>query len=75
ALKSIDGVDNAFVTHVEGEGAPRVAAAVISRSALTVSDIRSAAKQVLSSFKVPTVWLLLDSDDAVPRGGTGKVDA
>jgi acyl-CoA synthetase (AMP-forming)/AMP-acid ligase II len=29
----------------------------------------------LSSFKVPTVWLLLDSDDAVPRGTTGKVDA
>jgi acyl-CoA synthetase (AMP-forming)/AMP-acid ligase II len=28
----------------------------------------------LSVFKVPTVWLLLDSDDAVLRGTTGKVD-
>jgi hypothetical protein len=28
----------------------------------------------LSSFKVPTIWLIVDSDDAIPRGGTGKVD-
>jgi hypothetical protein len=29
---------------------------------------------MLSSFKVPTVWLLLDSDETIPRGPTGKVD-
>ena len=29
---------------------------------------------MLSSFKVPTVWLLVDSDDTIPRGPTGKVD-
>jgi hypothetical protein len=29
---------------------------------------------VLSAFKVPTVWLRLNSDDQVPRGTTGKVD-
>jgi hypothetical protein len=23
---------------------------------------------------VPTVWLLLDSEDPIPRGTTGKVD-
>ena len=34
----------------------------------------TAARKLLSSFKVPTVWLLVDSDDAIPRGGTGKVD-
>jgi acyl-CoA synthetase (AMP-forming)/AMP-acid ligase II len=28
----------------------------------------------LSPFKVPTVWLVVDSDDVIPRGGTGKVD-
>lgn len=28
----------------------------------------------MSAFKVPTVWLLLESDDALPRGGTGKLD-
>lgn len=32
------------------------------------------ARALLSAFKVPTVWLLLESDDALPRGGTGKVD-
>ena len=32
------------------------------------------ARKLLSAFKVPTVWLLLESDDDVPRGGTGKVD-
>jgi acyl-CoA synthetase (AMP-forming)/AMP-acid ligase II len=47
--------------------------------AVVVSDVpvdclRAAARKVLSSFKVPTVWLLVDSDDAIPRGGTGKVD-
>ena len=26
------------------------------------------------SFKVPTTWLLVDSDDTIPRGPTGKVD-
>jgi acyl-CoA synthetase (AMP-forming)/AMP-acid ligase II len=29
---------------------------------------------MLSSFKVPAVWVLVDSDDAIPRGPTGKVD-
>jgi acyl-CoA synthetase (AMP-forming)/AMP-acid ligase II len=29
---------------------------------------------VLSAFKVPTLWVLLPSDDDVPRGATGKVD-
>jgi hypothetical protein len=24
---------------------------------------------------VPTVWLLVDSDDTIPRGSTGKVDS
>ena len=28
----------------------------------------------MSSFKVPTVWLLVASDEQIPRGSTGKVD-
>ena len=67
ALRSIDGVDNAFVTDVSG-----------AVGAVVVGDTRStaptAARKLLSSFKIPTVWLLVDSDDAIPRGGTGKVD-
>jgi acyl-CoA synthetase (AMP-forming)/AMP-acid ligase II len=68
ALRTIDGVENALVTNVSGA----VGAAVIGDT--TVDHLRAAARKLLSSFKVPTMWLLLDSDDAVPRGSTGKVD-
>jgi acyl-CoA synthetase (AMP-forming)/AMP-acid ligase II len=68
SLRTIDGVDNAFVTEVSGA----VGAVVISDR--SVDDLRSAARKVLSSFKVPTVWLLVDSDDDIPRMATGKVD-
>lgn len=68
ALRSIDGVDGAFVTEVAGA----VGAVVISGS--TVDELRTAARKRLSSFKVPTVWLAVDSDDAIPRKATGKVD-
>jgi acyl-CoA synthetase (AMP-forming)/AMP-acid ligase II len=68
ALRGIDGVENAFVTDVSGA----VGALVVTNE--SVHDLRAAARNLLSAFKVPTVWLLVDSDDAVPRGGTGKVD-
>ncbi len=68
ALRTIDGVDNAFVTDVSGA----VGAVVVGGE--SVDDLRASARKLLSAFKVPTVWLLVDSDDAIPRGGTGKVD-
>ncbi|ORA20973.1 class I adenylate-forming enzyme family protein [Mycobacterium arosiense] len=73
ALRTIDGVDNAVVTNVPGDSGERVGAAVVCR-ARTAEQLRASARTVLSAFKVPTVWLLLDSDDDLPRGGTGKVD-
>lgn len=73
ALRAIDGVDNAFVTNVPGAAGNRVGAAVVCR-ALSAEQLRGSARTLLSAFKVPTVWLLLDCDDDVPRGGTGKVD-
>jgi acyl-CoA synthetase (AMP-forming)/AMP-acid ligase II len=69
ALRTIDGVENAFVTEVSGA----VGAVVVCDS--TVEDLRTAARKRLSAFKVPTVWLRVSSDDDVPRGTTGKVDA
>jgi acyl-CoA synthetase (AMP-forming)/AMP-acid ligase II len=69
ALQEVDGVRAAFVTDVDG----RVGAAIICEGH-TVEGLRAEARTKLSSFKVPTVWLLLDSDDDVPRGITGKVD-
>uniref|UniRef100_A0A5Q5BHZ6 AMP-dependent synthetase and ligase n=2 Tax=unclassified Mycobacterium TaxID=2642494 RepID=A0A5Q5BHZ6_MYCSS len=74
ALRTLDGVAAAFVTDVPDAGVDRVGAAVVCDRPTTVGALRSAAKNVLSAFKVPTIWLLLDDDDAVPRKATGKVD-
>jgi acyl-CoA synthetase (AMP-forming)/AMP-acid ligase II len=75
ALKSIEGVDNAFVTNVAGAEGDQVGTVVVCNTAgTTVEQLREAARGLLSSFKVPTVWLLVDSDDDIPRGPTGKVD-
>jgi acyl-CoA synthetase (AMP-forming)/AMP-acid ligase II len=75
ALRDIDGVDSAFVTNITGTHGGRVGAAVVCNTAATTAEkLRASARAVLSSFKVPTVWLLVDSDDTIPRGPTGKVD-
>jgi acyl-CoA synthetase (AMP-forming)/AMP-acid ligase II len=73
ALRAIDGIHHAFVTNVPDAAGNRVGAAVVGR-ALTAEQLRGSARTLLSAFKVPTVWLLLESDDDVPRGATGKVD-
>jgi acyl-CoA synthetase (AMP-forming)/AMP-acid ligase II len=68
ALRRIDGVENAFVTDVSGA----VGAVVVTGA--PVDRVHAAARKLLSAFKVPTVWLRVESDDAIPRGATGKVD-
>uniref|UniRef100_UPI0024541E1F ANL family adenylate-forming protein n=1 Tax=Nocardia abscessus TaxID=120957 RepID=UPI0024541E1F len=74
ALRGIEGVTGAFVTDIDlGRGA-QVAAAVVCPGSASAQSLRAAARESLSSFKVPTVWLLLNSDESVPRGSTGKVD-
>jgi acyl-CoA synthetase (AMP-forming)/AMP-acid ligase II len=75
ALRTIDGVESAFVTNVIGPDGDRVGAVVVCDTATNTADqLRSDARKMLSSFKVPTVWLLVDPDDAIPRGSIGKVD-
>jgi acyl-CoA synthetase (AMP-forming)/AMP-acid ligase II len=74
ALRTIDGVQNAYVTNVSGAAGEQVGAAVVCTSALTAGQLSGSARKLLSAFKVPTVWLLVESDDDVPRGVTGKVD-
>jgi acyl-CoA synthetase (AMP-forming)/AMP-acid ligase II len=75
ALRTIDGVQNAYVTNVSGAAGQRVGAVLVCSSALTAEQLSGSARERLSAFKVPTMWLLLESDDDVPRGATGKVDA
>jgi acyl-CoA synthetase (AMP-forming)/AMP-acid ligase II len=70
ALRTITGVSDAFVTNVSG----RVGAMVVCGAELTVEQLRAGARRLLSAFKMPTVWLLTESGDDVPRGATGKVD-
>ena len=68
ALRGIDGVRQAFVTDVAGQ----VGAVVVGDG--PAERLRAAARKLLSSFKIPTVWLVAESDDVIPRGATGKVD-
>ncbi len=75
ALRDIDGVDLAFVTNLAGAQGDRVGAVVVCDTAATTTEhLGRSARELLSSFKVPSVWLLLDTDDTIPRGPTGKVD-
>jgi acyl-CoA synthetase (AMP-forming)/AMP-acid ligase II len=75
ALRDIEGVENAFVTNLAGAQGDLVGAAVVcDTTTATVERLRRSARELLSSFKIPTVWLLLDSDETIPRGPTGKVD-
>jgi acyl-CoA synthetase (AMP-forming)/AMP-acid ligase II len=74
ALRTLDDVDAAYVTNVPDAAGNRVGAVVICRAATTAEELRTAARSVLSGFKVPTVWRILGGDDDVPRGSTGKVD-
>ncbi|MDG4664603.1 class I adenylate-forming enzyme family protein [Mycobacterium sp. 236(2023)] len=74
ALRTLVGVLAAFVTNVPGPQGNRVGAAVVCDPTHTADGLREAARKVLSSFKVPTVWTLLDNDSVIPRGATGKVD-
>ncbi len=74
ALRTIPGVVRALVVDVERDGALAVAAAVVlSDESLTADDLTRETKACLSSFKVPTHWLVIAPDD-VPMMSTGKVD-
>jgi acyl-CoA synthetase (AMP-forming)/AMP-acid ligase II len=74
ALRTLTGVHGAFVTNVPVTQVDRVGAVVVCGQDRTSEELRVAARQVLSSFKVPTVWLVVASDERIPRGATGKVD-
>lgn len=72
-LRSIPGVAQALVTSVPSGGHLEVGAAVVGRD-LDVTELSRAARAVLSSFKVPTVWLLLGRETEIPRLASDKPD-
>jgi acyl-coenzyme A synthetase/AMP-(fatty) acid ligase len=73
ALRATPGVRSAFVTNVDGpDGHDRVGALVVS--AEDPAQIAAKVRSRLSSFKVPTVWLVVDDPAVTPMSATGKVD-
>ena len=75
ALRTIPGIDGVAATNVPGPRGNAVGAMVVCDSpALTVEDLRVAARKLLGVFKVPTIWVVVPTPDAIPRGATGKVD-
>ncbi len=73
ALRSIDGVRQAYVTDVRGDaGRPEIAALVVTGE--TLAAVRAAARDRLSAFKVPTRWLVTEVAGEVPMLASGKVD-
>ncbi|AMD54520.1 hypothetical protein ATO49_10210 [Mycolicibacterium fortuitum subsp. fortuitum DSM 46621 = ATCC 6841 = JCM 6387] len=73
ALRSLPGVRAAHVVNVPDGQTNRVGAALVGDD-LSADSLRTAARDLLSSFKVPALWLLLEDENAVPHGATGKVD-
>jgi acyl-CoA synthetase (AMP-forming)/AMP-acid ligase II len=72
ALRTIAGVEAVAVTDVPGAQGPQVGAMIAGD--VGIAELRSAARELLSSFKVPTVWAVVADTADLPRGATGKVD-
>ncbi|WP_045875494.1 class I adenylate-forming enzyme family protein [Pseudofrankia sp. DC12] len=77
ALRALPGAREAFVTDVADEaGDPQVAALVVVSpdAAGGAGDLAEAVRSRLSSFKVPTRWLVVTDPATVPRLASGKAD-
>jgi acyl-CoA synthetase (AMP-forming)/AMP-acid ligase II len=78
ALSGIAAVERAFVTGVvDVTGGWLIAALVIPTKGgdLTEAEVKHAARERLSAFKVPRIVRVLAPGDDAPRSATGKVDA
>ena len=75
ALRAVAGVRAAFVTEVgDGGGPPQIGALVVVVDGTALADVDADVRRRLSSFKVPTRWVLASDPAAVPLLATGKVD-
>jgi len=73
ALRSLDGVRQAVVTNVPAGDRQGGGGGVVGPD-LDIAQLTAALRRVLSSFKVPTVWLLLTSEAQLPRLASDKID-
>jgi acyl-CoA synthetase (AMP-forming)/AMP-acid ligase II len=71
ALRAVSGVRQAFVTDIDGG---QIGALVVVNKGVTLADIVREVRGRLSSFKVPTSWVVTSDAGAVPMMATGKVD-
>jgi acyl-CoA synthetase (AMP-forming)/AMP-acid ligase II len=77
ALQKIPGVRRAFATDLRaasGEAEVAVAVVVDDPAARAAEGLARQARDLLSAFKLPSVWLVLARMDEVPTAATGKVD-
>lgn len=72
-LRRLPGVRAAHVVNVPDGQANRVGAVVVG-AGLRMPDLVNAVRAAISPFKVPSRWLILTEEEAVPRGATGKID-
>jgi len=75
ALRTLPGVERAFVVDVERAGQTAVGAVVVTvpGARCTVDELASSARARLSAFKVPACWRVIPAD-GLPVTPTGKVD-
>lgn len=77
ALQKLPGVRRAFATDLRtasGEAEVAVAVVVDDATVRTANTLAAQARDLLSAFKLPSVWLLLARLDEVPTAATGKLD-
>jgi acyl-CoA synthetase (AMP-forming)/AMP-acid ligase II len=72
-LLAMPGVTLAFVTDLEYETGVEVGAVLVGDE-LDPAQVAARARTVLSSFKLPTVWLTLRHESEVPRLASDKPD-
>jgi acyl-CoA synthetase (AMP-forming)/AMP-acid ligase II len=73
ALRTIDGVRQAYVTDVPGaDGHREIAALVVSAEA--PDRLRAELRARVSAFKVPTRWFVTEDQTVVPMLASEKVD-
>lgn len=73
AIRGIDAVRHVHVTNVSDAAEPDAVGALVVTD-LPLEELVAVVRSQLSTFKVPTRWVLTNSADDVPLTATSKVD-